>query len=120
MTPDDYYEGAPELIVEIATSSVAYDLYEKRRVYRRNGVPEYLVWQVLEARLDWWRLVEGEYVAMTADPDGIMRSQIFPGLWLDGSAILAGDLRAVLAKLQVGLATSQYRQFVERLAVAAR
>jgi len=117
---DDYYEGAPELIVEIATSSAAYDLYEKRRVYRRNGVPEYIVWQVLEDRLDWWRLVEGEYVAMTADPDGIIRSQAFPGLWLDVNAVLTGDLRTVLARLQAGQATSEHGQFLERLAAAAR
>jgi Uma2 family endonuclease len=83
ISADDYLEGAPELIVEIATSSAAYDLYEKRRVYRRNGVQEYLVWQVLEGRLDWWQLVAGEYVALTLDPDGLIRSQVFPGLWLD-------------------------------------
>ena len=120
VTPDDYYEGAPELIVEIATSSAAHDMYEKRRVYRRNGVPEYIVWQVLEDRLDWWRLVEGEYVAMTADPDGIIRSQAFPGLWLDVNAVLTGDLRTVLARLQAGQATSEHGQFLERLAAAVR
>lgn len=43
---DDYIAGAPELIVEIATSSAAYDLREKLQVYRRNGVREYIVWQV--------------------------------------------------------------------------
>lgn len=32
-----------ELIVEIAASSAAYDLYDKKRAYRRNGVKEYLV-----------------------------------------------------------------------------
>ncbi len=60
VTGDGYLEGPPELIVEIAASSAAYDLYDKKRVYRRNGVQEYLVWQVYEQRLDgWWRR-EGE------------------------------------------------------------
>ncbi|MDR5639075.1 Uma2 family endonuclease, partial [Thermosynechococcus sp. PP42] len=44
ITADDYIEGAPELVVEIAASSAAYDLHDKLRVYRRNGVQEYLVW----------------------------------------------------------------------------
>lgn len=38
ISEDDYIEGAPELIVEIAASSASYDLYDKKRVYRRNGV----------------------------------------------------------------------------------
>lgn len=46
--PDDF-EGAPERIVELAASSASYDLYDKLQVYRRNGVQEYLVWQVYDS-----------------------------------------------------------------------
>ncbi|WP_083775332.1 Uma2 family endonuclease [Gloeothece citriformis] len=53
---EGYVEGAPELIVEIAASSVSYDLHQKLKVYRRNGVQEYLVWRVEDAQLDWFRL----------------------------------------------------------------
>jgi len=42
ISQDDYIEGAPELIVEIAASSAAYDLHDKQEAYRRNGVQEYL------------------------------------------------------------------------------
>jgi Uma2 family endonuclease len=55
LSPDDYIEGGPELVAEIAASSAAYDVHDKLRVYRRNQVQEYLVWQVHEHRLDWWR-----------------------------------------------------------------
>ncbi|MDZ8105342.1 MAG: Uma2 family endonuclease [Nostoc sp. DedQUE12a] len=41
LSEDDYIEGAPELIVEIAASSVAIDLHTKKQAYRRNGVKEY-------------------------------------------------------------------------------
>jgi Uma2 family endonuclease len=58
LSPDDYIEGPPELIVEIAGSSAAYDLHDKLKVYRRNGVPEYLVWQIFERRLDWFYLTD--------------------------------------------------------------
>jgi Uma2 family endonuclease len=35
-----YIEGAPELVVEVAASSVSYDLHDKKEAYRRAGVPE--------------------------------------------------------------------------------
>ena len=47
-SPDDYIEGSPELVAEVASSSVSYDLHAKLHVYRRNGVREYVVWRVLE------------------------------------------------------------------------
>ena len=47
---DDYIQGAPELIVEIAASTASYDLQEKLQVYRRNGVQEHLVWQVSDPK----------------------------------------------------------------------
>ncbi len=112
VSPDDYLEGAPELIAEVATSSAAYDLHDKLRVYRRNGVQEYLVWQVLEERLDWWQWVAGEYVPIPVEADGLMRSRMFPGLWLDPQAMLAGDLQTVLARLQEGLASEPHQAYL--------
>jgi len=120
VSSDDYLEGAPELIVEVATSSAAYDLYEKRRIYRRNGVQEYLVWQVLEGRLDWWELVAGEYVAIPTDSDGLLRSRIFPGLSLDSQAILAGNLSAVLARLHEGLASAEHTQLAQHVTASGK
>ncbi|MCL1472706.1 Uma2 family endonuclease [Argonema antarcticum A004/B2] len=115
ITEDDYVEGAPELIVEVAASTAAYDLNDKLKVYRRNEVQEYLVWQRYENRLDWFSLREGVYVPFTADETRIIRSQVFPGLWLAVSALLNGDLATVLAQLQKGLATAEHEEFCDRL-----
>lgn len=112
---DGYLEGAPELIAEVAASSAAYDLRDKLRVYRRNGVQEYLVWQVYDQRLDWFRLSKGEYIPLQPDAAGIVRSEVFPGLWLAIPALLEGNLALVLAVLQQGLATSEHAAFVEQL-----
>lgn len=112
---DDYLEDAPELIVEIAASSASYDLHEKLRAYRRNGVQEYLVWRVFNREFDWFRLNEGEYIKVEPNADGVIYSQVFPGLWLDIAALLAGDLAKVLAVLQLGLATPEHQIFVENL-----
>lgn len=94
-----YLRGAPELIVEIAASSASVDLHDKRRAYERNGVKEYLVWRVLEGQLDWFRLEGDEYVKLTLDEDGMIRSNVFPGLKLNVPALLAGDAAALLASL---------------------
>ncbi len=115
ISDDGYVEGAPELIAEVAASSAAYDLRDKLRVYRRNAVQEYLVWQVYDQRLDWFRLREGEYVPLQPDNAGIVRSEVFPGLWLAIPALLEGNLAQVLAVLQQGLTTSEHAAFVEQL-----
>ncbi len=112
---DGYVQGAPELIVEIAASSASYDLGDKLRTYRRNQVQEYIVWQFYDQRLDWFRLPEGDYVSLQPDDAGIVRSEVFPGLWLAVPALLAGDLAQVLSVLQEGLATPEHGAFVERL-----
>ncbi len=49
---EGYLEGAPELIVEIAASSVAIDTGSKKQAYRRNGVLEYVIWQSYENQLE--------------------------------------------------------------------
>lgn len=52
-------EGAPELVAEIAASSAAIDLGDKKRAYRRNGIQERIVWQVFDQKVDWFSLEEG-------------------------------------------------------------
>lgn len=112
---EGYIEGAPELVVEIAASTASIDLRDKKRVYRRNGVKEYIVWQVMDERFDWFSLQDGEYVSLTPDAEGMIRSGVFPGLWLAVSALLAGDMLQVSATLQTGLSCSEHQQFVQQL-----
>jgi len=116
LSEDDYVEGAPELVVEIAASSVAIDLHDKKRAYRRNGVQEYIVWQVCEQRLDWFYLQQGEYVSLPVDEEGVIQSRVFPGFWLAAGDLLAGNMTRVLSVLQEGLATPEHTMFVEQLA----
>lgn len=115
ISEDDYIEGAPELVAEVAASSASNDLYDKKRAYRRNGVQEYIVWQILENKVDWFSLQNDEYVTLEADANGVIKSRIFPGLWLDMTALLTGEMTKVLAVLQQGLNSSEHQAFVERL-----
>jgi Uma2 family endonuclease len=115
---DGYLEGAPELAIEVTASSASYDLHDKLRAYRRNGIQEYIVWRVLDEELDWFVLREGRYDRLEADDAGIIRSEVFPGLWLAASALISGDLPAVLATIQAGLNAPEHAAFVERLRTA--
>jgi len=115
ISQDGYVEGTPELIAEIAASTVSIDLHQKLNVYRRNQVQEYLVWRVDNRQFDWFMLNNEEYINLELNADGVICSQNFPGLWLDRAALLAGDLAKVLAVLQLGLATPQHQSFVKKL-----
>jgi Uma2 family endonuclease len=115
ISEDDYIEGAPELVAEVAASSASNDLYDKKRAYRRNGVQEYIVWQILENKVDWFSLQNDEYVTLEADANGVIKSRIFPGLWLDMTALLTKDMTKVLAVLQLGLNSAEHQAFVDRL-----
>jgi Uma2 family endonuclease len=108
---DEYVEGAPELVAEVASSSVSLDLGIKLEVYRDAGVQEYLVWRVLDDAVDWFRLRDGQFVPLTTN-DGILRSEVFPGLWLDAASLVAGDMRRVLAVLDQGIATPEHGRFL--------
>lgn len=115
LSSDGYIEGSPELIVEIAASSVAIDTGIKKQVYRRNGVLEYIVWQSYENQLEWFVLTEGEYQRLPLDSAGIIRSQTFPGLWLAVPALLSNQTAQVLEVLQAGLQSPEQQVFVEEL-----
>lgn len=111
LSEDDYIEGAPELVAEIA----AIDLGDKKRAYRRNGIKEYIVWQVFEQKLDWFCLQEGEYISLPIDKNGVIKSLVFPSLWLAVNDLLSGNMGQVLAVLQSGLAVSEHEAFVQEL-----
>ncbi|NEO36188.1 MAG: Uma2 family endonuclease [Moorea sp. SIOASIH] len=110
------FRGAPELIVEIAASSASYDLHDKLRAYRRNGVREYLVWLVQEQQFRWYELDAGEYVQQQPDQLGVLSSNVFPGLQLAVEPLLAGEMQRVLAVLQEGIESEAHQDLVARLA----
>jgi Uma2 family endonuclease len=99
ITEDDYIEGPPQLVVEVAASSASYDLHDKLRAYQRAGVIEYVVWRTLDEAIDWFPLQDGEYVAIQPDERGVIESSVFSGLRLNVARMLAGDLAGVLSQL---------------------
>jgi Uma2 family endonuclease len=119
ISPDDYVEGAPELVAEVAASSASIDLNIKWRVYRRNHVREYVVWRVLDRAIDWFVLRQSQYDRLPLSAGGVYRSEVFPGLWLDADSLARFDLAAVLRVLQQVIASPEHAAFVAQLQQAA-
>jgi hypothetical protein len=116
-----YISGAPELVAEVAKSSRAIDLGSKRADYERAGVQEYVVVAIKPGEVHWHVRRGRKLARVRPGRDGLYRSKVFPGLWLDPAALLRGDIAGVLAALDRGLATPEHADFVACLAaVAAR
>ena len=115
ISADDFIEQAPELVVEVSSSTAAMDLTRKAELYRRNGVREYLLWNVPQGAIEWFVLRAGQFARLQADAQGIWRSEVFPGLWLNAAALLRQDGATLLTTLQQGLASPEHAAFVTQL-----
>ena len=112
---DGYIHGAPELVVEIAASSVSLDLHDKLAAYRRAGVLEYLVWRTEDQEVDWFILEDEKFIKLQPGKDRLLHSRTFPGLVLDTTALIREDAGAFLACLNKHLGKAAHRAFVARL-----
>jgi Uma2 family endonuclease len=103
VTEEDYLAGTPELVIEVAATSASLDAHDKKAVYRRFGVREYLLWRTWDEAFDWFVLENGSYQNLQPDGSGVLRSPHFAGLWLNLSALLKQDAAQVLTTLEEGL-----------------
>lgn len=115
---DGYVAGTPELVVEIGKSTRKKDLGIKKADYERAGVPEYLFIGVDPGEVRWFIPRDGRYADLLPGPDGLIRSEVFPGLWLDPAALIADDIEPLMAALELGLASPEHASFVAKLAAA--
>jgi len=69
-----------------------------------------MVWRTLEGQLDWFVMQVDEYVALTPDAQGIVRSQVFR--FVVSSALRhSRRLLKVLSVLQAGLNSIEHQDF---------
>lgn len=115
---DDYWTGAPELVVEVADTTRRLDLGKKKRMYQEAGVLEYIVYSIKDKRLFWFDLRADEEVE--PDEHGVFRSRVFPGLWIEERALAARNINRLVAVLQRGLNNSEHAAFVKQLKAARR
>lgn len=95
------------------------DLGIKLDLYRRTGVREYLTVLLNPQRVIWRQLVRGRYREIAPSEDGLLKSRIFPGLWLDPAA-LWNRRRSIRTALQRGVRSPEHAAFVLTLAARAK
>jgi len=110
--------GAPELVVEVAKTTRYVDLGPKLADYQQAGVLEYVVRAIDPDEIFWFSQKQGVLVQRPIGEDGLYRSTIFPGLWLDSAALLEGDRQRLRVVLDLGCATPEHAGFVAKLAAA--
>src|SRR5262249_23890744 len=97
-----YSAGAPELVVEVSVTTTAKDAGAKLRLYERMGVREYLIAKPKKRELVWRVLTKGKYRLLRPDSKGLLRSHVFPGLWLNPELLWNDDSAALSALIQQG------------------
>jgi Uma2 family endonuclease len=102
-----YGGGAPELIAEICLASTEVDFGPKAALYKAAGVREYITIEMFRQRIVWRMLEDCAYITQEVPADGILRSRIFPGLWLDMAAFWADDDAKMQAALNAGFAAAK-------------
>jgi Uma2 family endonuclease len=111
----EYFAGAPELVIEISNSSSSRDVGIKLELYRSAGVKEYLTILLKPNRVIWRQLVRGRYKEIAPDAKGLLRSHVFPGLWLDPAAVW-DPAKSLRTALEQGIKSPEHAAFVRRLA----
>ena len=79
---------------------------------------EYVVWRTLDRVIEWFVLRDEVYVPQAPGEDGLLRSEVFPGLVLDAEAMLKGDLTRVLSVQKEALIREEHAAFIARLEAA--
>ncbi len=116
---DGYVVGPPELIIEVGKSTRSHDLGPKKADYEKAGVLEYLFVGIEPDEVRWFVRREGAFQEIPPGDDGIYRSEVFPGLWLDPKSLFDEDRNGLIAALERGLDTPEHARFVEELTARA-
>jgi Uma2 family endonuclease len=113
-TYDDYIVGAPELVAEIANSSKSIDLHLKLKRYEKFGVHEYLVYCLNPQQLHFFNLQSKPRKDLVIS-NGIYKSTVFPGLWIDVDALFAMNLQRSIEVLHEGISDADHASFIQQL-----
>lgn len=107
--------GPPELVVEIAYSSASIDLHAKRRAYGTAGVKEYVIALADPVKVVWFTQGRKGFMELKPGHDGVFRSKVFPGLWLDPDSVFHQTGRRMSSVLRSGLTSPEHAAFAAKL-----
>ena len=103
-----YLVAAPEFIAEVAHSTRALDLNQKRKTTSRQGFRN--TSSFASRRKHFTGSTSLPNGKLKADKQGLWKSRVFPGLWLDQAALFALDSARLRAAVQKGIASARTRR----------
>jgi Uma2 family endonuclease len=112
---DGFLSGPAELVVEVANTSRSIELGAKKQDYEQAGVREYVVVLAREQSVVWFARADAGFAEVPAGTDGLFRSAVFPGLWLDPRGLFSPTTRPLTAAVKQGLASPKHAAFVAEL-----
>lgn len=110
-----YIIGPPEVVVEISLSSLPGDLFTKKHDYERYGVQEYLVIDVFRECVHWFVRVKSKFQTLAPSKDRLLKSKVFPGLWLDPKGPFELEPDTITDGLSLGLASPEHAVLIAKL-----
>jgi hypothetical protein len=79
-------------------------------------VLEYVVVTLDPDEVHWFVRRGDRLEALPPGPEGLFRSETFPGLWLDPVALFSDDVDGLISALDRGRSTPEHAAFVASLA----
>jgi Uma2 family endonuclease len=89
--PEGIVAGPPDIVVEITSPcSFRFDHVRKMALYAREGVPEYWIANPDRRTFAMHTLQNGIYSEIGVGADGLITSDVFPGLRVDPKELFVG------------------------------
>ena len=101
---DEVFHGAPNFILDVFDCAEDETFRRRRDRFCKHRVHEYAVALNSESVELLWHRLEGDgYRLVEPDPDGVLRSQALPNLWLPLQAVRDRDWWAILGCIERGV-----------------
>ena len=103
------------IITELGGTLWSYQHSSVRQRLLPQFRPCTMVLLAYEQRIVWFILREGVYQEQQPRENSVLKSEVFPGLWLLPDTLLRGEMSQVLQILQRGLASPEHKTFTATL-----
>jgi hypothetical protein len=107
-----FFHGPPNLVIDTFPGDSMLDFAERCKLFRKNGVQEYIAWQVGMPRPRWLRLKDGDYMELDVAGSETIQSTALPGFMLNMPAVEKRDWLAIHAGIRNGTNSREHNAFI--------
>lgn len=118
---NDYFVGPPNFIMDIHNDLNSEFIQERKQLYEKSGVQEYVIVHENLEWVEWNRLEKGKlfkkkkFQEVQPDENGIIKSSSLPGLWIPINALKKRNNWAVMACIDQGLTRRGHHDLMDSI-----